>query len=100
MEFVSDFFARKFGTVADTGRVPEWAGIRLRLAAAQSARRELLAAEGDSMSRSGSFASGAAMALADLDRCKRVVNPDRLEAGKPDAARNDSSPIGEAKVAG
>ena len=90
MEFVSDFFARKFAPSGDDGRTPEWSGIRLRLVAAQAARRELLAAGLAASEHRGSFAAGAATALVELERCKRVVNPDALEPGNRDDGWGDS----------
>ena len=91
MEFVSDFFARKLapGAAGEDARPPEWPGIRLRLAAAQAARRELLTLGAAASEHRGSFAAGAALALAELksgapDQCKRVVNPDALDPGNRD----------------
>jgi hypothetical protein len=84
MEFVSDFFARRFAPAhrpCGDERTPEWDGIRLRLAAAQAARREILAAGLAASAHRGSFAAGAATALAEISSCKRVVNPDDLEGG-------------------
>ena len=105
MEFVSDFFARKFAPSGDDGRTPEWSGIRLRLAAAQAARRELLAAGLAASQHRGSFAAGAALALAELkpdktDRCKRVVNRDALDHGNQDDSEESSRASMGPKVAG
>ncbi len=94
MEFVSDLAAMLRGPpggARDGAQCanPEWSALRLRLAAAQAARRALLDGAARSAARPGSFGRGAAALLASQSADRPHVNPNDVGDSKSEARKED-----------
>lgn len=83
--------------------VGDWLGLRARLDAAHSARRQLLAELAVAGPAGGSFAPAAAETIAGFDQALASVNPNDLGDGKPRQGMGDNvtgaSPVGDRGLA-